>query len=159
MKTPTCAVLLLVVAAALIGTSCQERAAHAGASHRLSASEISTQSGVVAQEFIAAPERFPMCHASTVAESGDALISAWFAGAHEGAADVSIWVSRKLAGGTWSAPVQVADGVQSPHERFACWNPVLFQPMGGPLQLFYKVGPNPRHWWGMRKISTDNGLP
>jgi predicted neuraminidase len=34
---------------------------------------------------------------------------------------------------------------------------VLFQPKGGPLMLFYKVGPSPQAWWGMLTTSTDNG--
>jgi predicted neuraminidase len=28
---------------------------------------------------------------------------------------------------------------------------------GGPLVLFYKVGPSPSTWWGMRIASTDGG--
>ncbi|MHC4048273.1 exo-alpha-sialidase, partial [Bradyrhizobium sp. 23AC] len=47
---------------------------------------------------------------------------------------------------------QSADGT-----RYPTWNPVLFQPPGGPLTLFYKVGPNPRGWWGMVKTSSDGG--
>src|SRR5690606_3784051 len=35
--------------------------------------------------------------------------------------------------------------------------PVLFQPASGPLLLFYKVGPNPREWWGMLMTSQDAG--
>jgi len=34
---------------------------------------------------------------------------------------------------------------------------LLFQPEQGPLMLFYKVGPNPSKWWGMRITSTDGG--
>jgi predicted neuraminidase len=34
---------------------------------------------------------------------------------------------------------------------------VLFQPQGGPLLLFYKVGPSPRRWWGMLTRSGDGG--
>jgi predicted neuraminidase len=37
------------------------------------------------------------------------------------------------------------------------WNPVLFQPKKGPLQLFYKIGPSPSTWWGMVITSTDGG--
>jgi hypothetical protein len=32
--------------------------------------------------------------------------------------------------------------------RHPTWNPVLFQPRGAPLMLFYKVGPSPQTWWG-----------
>jgi predicted neuraminidase len=34
---------------------------------------------------------------------------------------------------------------------------VLFQPATGPLLLFYKVGPDPRRWWGMVRTSDDGG--
>jgi predicted neuraminidase len=58
---------------------------------------------------------------------------------------------------TWSEPVEVADGIQSDSLRYPCWNPVLFQPESGPLMLFYKIGPDPRNWWGMLKTSRDGG--
>jgi predicted neuraminidase len=118
---------------------------------------ISAQPGMVSQEAILPPGRFPMCHASTIAESAGALVVAWFAGSHEGARDVAIWISRKEPGASWSAPLQVADGIQSPTSRLPCWNPVLFQPSRGPLVLFHKVGPDPRHWWGLRMDSGDGG--
>ena len=75
---------------------------------------------------------------------------------------MGIWVSRKPSGGQWSPPVEVANGIQSTSpegevHRYPCWNPVLFQPEGGPLLLFYKVGPSPREWWGMLLSSTDQG--
>jgi predicted neuraminidase len=54
-------------------------------------------------------------------------------------------------------PVEVANGVESPTKRYPCWNPVLFQMPQGPLLLFYKVGPNPREWWGMLITSDDAG--
>ena len=37
----------------------------------------------------------------------------------------------------------VADGVSPDGTRYPTWNPVLFQPAGQPLHLFYKVGPSP----------------
>src|SRR5690606_27888860 len=70
--------------------------------------------------------------------------------------DVTIWISRRLQDG-WTKPVAVADGVQPTGERLPTWNPVLFQPQGGPLYLFYKVGPNPQSWWGMVMTSSDGG--
>jgi predicted neuraminidase len=54
--------------------------------------------------------------------------------------------------------MKVADGIQSDGSRQPCWNPVLFRPAGGPLMLFYKVGPSPSTWWGMVKTSDDEGL-
>ena len=61
----------------------------------------------------------------------------------------------KAGGGL--APVEVANGVQSPQLRYPTWNPVLFQPTTGPLLLFYKVGPSPSTWWGMVMTSADQG--
>ena len=98
----------------------------------------------------------PQCHASTVAETPAGLVAAWFGGKREGDSSVGIWVAR-CEGGAWTRPAEVADGVQADGKRLPCWNPVLFQPAGGPLLLFYKVGPNPRGWWGMLKTSADAG--
>jgi predicted neuraminidase len=98
----------------------------------------------------------PQCHASTIAETPAGLVAAWFGGIHEGNPDVGIWVSNHH-GETWSTPCEVANGVQSPAERYPCWNPVLFQPHYGPLLLFYKVGPDPEQWWGMLITSDDHG--
>lgn len=82
---------------------------------------------------------------------------AWFSGTREGADDVGIWVSRHIAGG-WTHPIEVANGIKPDGTRYPCWNPVLFEMEEQTLMLFYKVGPNPRRWWGMVKISHDNGL-
>lgn len=95
-------------------------------------------------------------HASTIAETADGLVAAWFAGTRERDLDVGIQVSR-LVDGEWSEPVEVVNGVQSSNQRYPCWNPVLFQPREGPLMLFYKVGPHPREWWGMLTTSDDGG--
>jgi predicted neuraminidase len=96
------------------------------------------------------------CHASTIVELSDGLAAAWFGGTHERHPDVGIWFSLDL-GGTWSKPVQVVDGFQHDSLRYPTWNPVLFKPEDGPLMLFYKVGPNPREWWGMLVTSDDGG--
>lgn len=53
--------------------------------------------------------------------------------------------------------MEVANGIQNESLRYPCWNPVLFQPREGPLMLFYKVGPDPRNWWGELKTSWDQG--
>ncbi|HON92508.1 MAG TPA: exo-alpha-sialidase, partial [Sedimentisphaerales bacterium] len=99
----------------------------------------------------------PGCHASTIVETHDGqLVAAWFGGADEGKEDVGIWVSC-WGNGTWSRPVEVADGVMSPQKRFPCWNPVLFQPRQGPLVLFFKVGPTPSSWWGEQMVSENSG--
>ena len=78
------------------------------------------------------------------------------AGTHERHPDVGIWLSH-FKDGKWSAPVEVANGVESETLRYPTWNPVLFQPQVGPLMLFYKVGPSPSEWWGMVMTSTDGG--
>ena len=116
------------------------------------------QGGYVAGELIYPldDKPTPQCHASTIAEASAGLVAAWFGGTREGGADVGIWLSRH-DGKAWSSPVEVANGIQSPEKRYPCWNPVLFQPTGGPLLLFYKVGPNPRTWWGMLITSRDGG--
>lgn len=98
----------------------------------------------------------PQCHASTLAESKNGLVAAWFGGSHEKNDDVSIWVSRQVDG-RWSRPVEVADGSEGEEKDFPCWNPVLFQPRNGPLLLFYKVGPSPSTWWGVMMVSRDGG--
>jgi predicted neuraminidase len=114
------------------------------------------QPGLLADEFIFDAAPFPQCHASTIVESKNGLVSAWFGGTEEKNPNVCIWLSH-YKDAKWTPPVQVADGVQSPEKRYPCWNPVLFQPSGGPLMLFYKVGPDPRKWWGMLITSTDGG--
>jgi len=117
--------------------------------------DIRRQPGYLASEFIYESAPFPSCHASTILETGDgALVAAWFGGTAEKNPDVGIWVARR-EGGRWTVPVEVANGVQADGTRHPCWNPVLFQPRGGPLMLFYKVGPDPRTWWGMLRTSTD----
>src|SRR5690349_1115691 len=111
---------------------------------------------IVKSEFIYESAPFPSCHASTLVETKDGLVAAWFGGTHEKHPDVSIW-SARLQGDRWTAPVEVANGVQTDGMRFPTWNPVLFQPKTGPLLLFYKVGPSPSEWWGMLMTSQDGG--
>lgn len=112
---------------------------------------------VLLREFIGAASTTAQCHASTLVETRDgALLAAWFGGDHEGAADVGIWTARRGQAG-WSTPQRVADGRQPDGASLPAWNPVLFQSSTGPLQLFYKVGPNPREWWGLRMTSADDG--
>lgn len=116
------------------------------------------RSAVRMAEFIYDAEHKPTasCHASTIVETPAGLVCAWFGGTHENHPDVGIWVSRHIDG-AWSQPVEVADGSEHEAQEFACWNPVLFQPKSGPLMLFYKVGVNPRLWWGMVMTSSDQG--
>jgi predicted neuraminidase len=120
------------------------------------ADEPAKQPAVVRTEFIYEKAPFPQCHASTIAQTKAGLVAAWFGGTREKNPDVGIWVSRHQEG-KWTAPVEVANGVQEGGKRYPCWNPVLFQPRKGPLLLFYKVGPSPSTWWGMLMTSTDAG--
>ena len=90
---------------------------------------------MVKSEFIYESAPFPECHASTLAETKTGLVAAWFGGTKEKAPDVGIWVSRHIDG-KWTAPVEVANGVQPDGTRHPAWNPVLFQPRAGPLMLF-----------------------
>jgi predicted neuraminidase len=112
------------------------------------------QAGLLTAEFIFQTAPFPQCHASTIVETKNGLAAAWFGGKHERSPDVGIWLSRQIAG-KWTAPVEVADGAQ--HPRYPCWNPVLFEPRNGPLLLFFKIGPDPKAWWGMLMTSSDEG--
>ena len=117
---------------------------------------IQHRSPIVKSEFIFEHAPFPSCHASTIAETKASLVAAWFGGTAERNPDVGIWFSR-LENGTWSAPVEVANGTGFSTNRFPTWNPVLFQPENGPLMLFYKAGPSPSAWWGMLITSDDAG--
>jgi predicted neuraminidase len=116
----------------------------------------STAGAIVRAEFIFEQAPHPACHASTLAESKSNLVAAWFGGTAESRPDVGIWCARQDRSG-WSAPVEVANGIEPNGKRYPCWNPVLFQPRQGPLLLFYKVGPSPSKWWGMLKTSDDGG--
>ena len=127
-------------------------------------SDLMAQPGVVEAQFLYEQASFPSCHASTIEETKDYLVVAFFGGTDEGNKDVGIWVCTKRKGAAnWSAPVEVADGVQFSEipgggvQRHPCWNPVLYQADDGPLLLFYKVGPSPRAWWGMLTTSDDQG--
>lgn len=112
--------------------------------------------GIVSSEFIYETAPFPQCHASTIAETKEGLVAAWFGGTREKNKDVGIWISRRGKEG-WSEVTEVATGKQDEKTRHPCWNPVLFQMPGGPLLLFYKVGPSPSTWWAMLIQSADGG--
>lgn len=113
-------------------------------------------SPIVKSELIFEKAPFDSAHASTIVRTREGLVAAWFAGTREGAPDVGIWTSRETKG-TWSEPKEVANGVQPDGTRHPCWNPVLFETTPGVLTLFYKVGPDPRRWWGMTRTSKDAG--
>ena len=112
--------------------------------------------GELLREFVYDSAPFPECHAGTLVEIPGGLVAAWFGGKEEGAQDVGIWISRKVDN-KWTAPVEVADGIQHTTLRYPCWNPVLQTFPDGSVVLFYKCGPSPREWWGMRTESADAG--
>lgn len=112
---------------------------------------------VVTNEYLFEKAPFKQCHASTILELNDgSLMAAWFGGEYEGSKDVGIWISVKKDN-AWSNPKEVINGVVNDTLRYPCWNPVLFRMNDGSISLYYKVGPNPREWWGMVIQSTDEG--
>ncbi len=115
------------------------------------------QPGCLKSEFIFDNPPFKSSHASTLIETSEGILAAWFGGTAERQPDVAIWSSR-LEGGKWTPPVEIVNGkVPEESRQYPTWNPVLFQPRNGPLYLFYKVGPSPSTWWGRVMSSTDNG--
>jgi predicted neuraminidase len=111
----------------------------------------------VGKELILNNPPFKACHSSSILEIKPGyLMVAFFAGSGEGQKDVAIWLSGK-SGSEWTKPYRIADGVINDSLRYPCWNPVLFRSREGRVFLFYKVGPNPREWWGMVRTSDDDG--
>lgn len=106
--------------------------------------------------FIYETAPFPSCHASTLVETQTGLLAAWFGGSHERNPDVCIYTASRKDG-IWSDPRIAADGIVNEKKRYPCWNPVLYTRDNGDVILFYKVGPSPREWWGMFRISSDDG--
>ena len=126
--------------------------------NQVAKSNSATKPGVVLEEFLYMKADFPSCHSATLVELDNGeLLCTYFGGTAERNPDVEIRLSRKTTDGKWLPPVSVADGVQPDGKRLPTWNPVLFQPKGGILTLYYKVGPSPKEWWGEFKTSTDNG--
>ena len=139
------AAALMAVAAAAMAAAPAPSAAPAG------------RDAILSTEFVFERAPFASAHASTLVETPDGLVAAWFGGTDEGHPDVGIWLSRR-GGGGWSPPVEVARCAHRDGTPLPCWNPVLFQPSHGPLLLFYKAGPSPREWWGLVRTSSDDGL-
>lgn len=111
----------------------------------------------VKEEIVFENAPFKNCHASSLVETktGELLLSC-FGGTQEGKKDVSIWLTS-LSNDPKHIPRVVAEGIVSDTLRYPAWNPVLFEESKGKLFLFYKVGPNPRDWWGLYKTSEDGG--
>ncbi|NMB49364.1 MAG: sialidase, partial [Bacteroidales bacterium] len=94
--------------------------------------------------FIFEKAPFPECHASTIVETEDSFLAAWFGGTREGDKDVCIYTSAKEDEDRWGIPVKVADGIVNDTLQYPCWNPVLYKRDNGDIILYYKIGPNPR---------------
>lgn len=112
--------------------------------------------GIVEEEFVYDTTSFPSCHAATIAETPNGLVTAFFGGTQERHPDVCIYISRKVSG-NWTKPTEAANGIINDTLRYPTWNPVLYQIAGGDLLLFYKIGPSPSTWQGMLKRSKDSG--
>lgn len=158
MTTPSRRSLLAATAAVVGASFAPGPVSHRGAAVAADAADAADDPpAVVSRAFVYDAAPFPSVHASTIAEApGGRLVAAFFGGTAEGRDDVGIWVSRR-DGTAWSPPERVATGVQADGTRHPCWNPVLHAAAGGPLLLFYKVGPKPNSWWGMLTTSADGG--
>lgn len=122
-----------------------------------SASSAVPHAAVLGQYVIDSAADYAQAHSSSLTETADGrLLATWFAGTHERHPDVKIYVAE-FDGSQWSAGRVVATGEQADGSQLPTWNPVLFTAPDGAIWLFYKVGPNPRKWWGEVKISRDGG--
>lgn len=96
-------------------------------------------------------------HAATIVElAPNKVMAAWFGGSYEGAKDVGIYTAS-YNGKFWSTPSSLIKPLVTENDTLPCWNPVLFKSKSKQLYLFYKVGKNPREWFGAMIISTNNG--
>lgn len=108
-------------------------------------------------EFIADIPPTRSSHSSTIIETKDGLLAAWFGGSEEGNPDVGIWMSR-FKDGQWQKPIEIARGdEENDGKTYPCFNPVFFGHAAGRIFLAYKVGPNPSSWWGRIKVSINEG--
>lgn len=96
-------------------------------------------------------------HAVTLVEvKPNEIMAAWFGGKYEGAKDVGIYFS-KYKNKEWSAPQNLVLPYIQKGDTLPCWNPVLFKSKSEKLYLFYKIGKNPREWFGAMIVSVDDG--
>ncbi|MBF4472919.1 MULTISPECIES: sialidase family protein [Flavobacterium] len=112
----------------------------------------------ISSEFITDQPVTNNSHAATLAEiKPNVLMAAWFGGKHEGAADVGIYYSTYKEK-KWSPPQNIIKPSIIQGDTLPCWNPVLFKSKSECLYLFYKIGKNPREWFGAMILSHDNGV-
>lgn len=112
----------------------------------------------ITSSYIAEPHITTNSHAATLVEiKPNEIMAAWFGGSYEGAKDVGIYLSTYKAK-TWSVPQNLIKPLIRQGDTLACWNPVLFKSKSATLYLFYKVGKNPREWFGAMISSKDDGV-
>ncbi len=142
----------------------------------------SSLSGELEGAFLYENASFPECHSATMTElpNGD-LVATYFGGTKERNPDCCIWVSRKSKGAKeWSKPILAAHGKMPFEEmgltreeilkekengeitlrdsRKAAWNPVVFYNKANKqLEIYFKLGINPRDWEGWIVRSKDGG--
>lgn len=90
------------------------------------------------------------CHGSSLVEASSGVLCAVWKGG-EGKHD-GIWIS-KCVNEKWSTPEQIVSAGES-----VCWTPNIVKLPSGELNLFYRLGSNPRHAVGFLKRSLDNGV-
>lgn len=111
----------------------------------------------ITQNYVAENPVTAASHASTLVElEPNSLLATWFGGKYEGAKDVSIYISSYKEN-KWSAPKKLIEPLVKDGDTLPCWNPVLFKSKSQNLYLFYKVGKNPREWFGAMIVSKDDG--
>ena len=111
----------------------------------------------ITQTYIAVPPVTNNSHSATIEEvSPNHLMAAWFGGTYEGAKDVGIY-SSNFINQKWSKPKCIVKPLVKDNDTLPCWNPVLFKSKSNVLYLFYKVGKNPREWFGAMISSKNNG--
>lgn len=94
---------------------------------------------------------FPECHASTVLPLEDGrVLCVYFAGSHEGADDVGIWLSAR-ENGAWRRPRRIAKVNDTAH-----WNPVIFAADDG-IRVVFRVGRTIPGWVSYTMTSADGG--
>lgn len=98
------------------------------------------------------PDRyFPQCHASCLLPlTDDHILCVYFAGSHEKADDVGIWLSEFVSD-VWLSPRLIAKVNNEPH-----WNPVIF-PVKEGIRLVFKVGKEIPYWRSYTMLSQDDG--
>jgi len=111
---------------------------------------------ILSTEFVSDSTQYAQCHASTILETKDGFLMAYFGGTHERHPDVGIYLAH-YKNAHWETPIEVADGTMNDTLSYPTWNPVLFREDKDRISLFFKVGPSPNNWWGMVMHSDDEG--